>query len=115
MVALLLHLLLLVAPSARPPVITPADAAKHVGDEVVVQGVVDQVSVSTRSETAFLNFGGRYPNHTFNAVIFRAEQPKFPGLKTYEGKAVQVRGVVIIFRGKPEIILDEPAQLRLAE
>jgi len=68
MLALLLSLLSLVAPPT-PPTISPADAAQHVGEFVMVQGTVDQVSVTTRNGT-FLDFGGRYPNYTFTAVIF---------------------------------------------
>jgi hypothetical protein len=50
MLALIVVPLLLAAPTAdNPPVITPVEAAKHVGELVIVQGTVDQVSVSSRS------------------------------------------------------------------
>jgi DNA/RNA endonuclease YhcR with UshA esterase domain len=99
----------------NPPTIPPADAAQHVGELVIVQGVVDQVSVSSRSSTTYLNFGSRYPNHTFAAVIFQAKQSQFPNVQAYEGKKVEVRGVVQLYRGKPEIILNERGQLRVPE
>ena len=116
MLVLILALLSLAAPVADgPPTITPAEAAKHVGELVIVQGTVDQVSVSARSETTFLNFGGKYPNNAFVAVIFKANKERFPNVKACEGKVVQVRGVVQLYRGKPEIILNDPVQLRLPE
>jgi len=96
---------------ADPPTITPAEASKHVGELVVVKGTVDQVSVSL-SETTYLNFGGRYPNHTLTAVISKAKRAQFPNVKSYEGKVAQVRGVVQLYRGEPEITLNEPGQLR---
>jgi hypothetical protein len=61
MLALLLALLPFAAPAENPPTITPADAAKHVGELVIVQGTVDQVSV-TGSQTTYLNFGVRFAN-----------------------------------------------------
>ena len=113
MLALLLALLPLIAAAADgPPTITPAEAAKHVGELVVVQGRVDQVSVSARSETTYLNFGGRHPNHTFSAVVFKSKQPQFPNLLAYEGRVARVQGVVQIYFEKPEIVLSEPGQLR---
>jgi DNA/RNA endonuclease YhcR with UshA esterase domain len=110
MLALLLAAVALVAPVKSPPTITPADAAKHVGEEVVVQGTIDQIAV-TVNLTTHINFGGRYPNHSFTATIFKARQPLFTGVKDYEGKVARVRGVVRLYRGKPEIVLNDPEQL----
>lgn len=97
-----------------PPVITPAEAAQHVGKEVIVQGKVEQV-VTTINMTTHVNFGGRYPDQLFTGKIFKAQQGLFAGVKAFEGKVAQVQGVVRVYRGKPEIGLDEPSQLRLVE
>jgi DNA/RNA endonuclease YhcR with UshA esterase domain len=110
MLALLLAALSLAAPVKIVPTITPAEAAKHVGEQVIVQGTVDQV-VLTVNLTTHINFGGRYPNHVFTATIFKARQSFFSGVKGYEGKVIQVRGVVRLYRGKPEIVLNDPDQL----
>ena len=82
---------------ATPPAITPADAAKYVGKEVVVQGTIDQIAL-TVNLTTHINFGGRYPNHAFTATIFKAKQSLFTGVRDYEGKAVIVQGVVRLYR-----------------
>jgi TonB family protein len=97
---------------AAPPTITPAEASRHVGAEVIVEGTIDQI-VSTVNLTTHINFGGRYPDHVFTATILKAKQPLFTRVKEYEGKVAQVRGVVRLYRGKPEIMLDEPSQLSL--
>ena len=110
MLALLLAALSLVASAQDPPTITPAEAAKHVGELVVVQGTIDQITL-TVNLTTHINFGGRYPNHVFTATILKAKQALFAGVKGYEGKVVQVRGVVRLYRGKPEIMLSEASQL----
>lgn len=99
---------------AGPPVITPAEAAQHVGKEVIVQGKVEQV-VTTINLTTHVNFGGRYPDQLFTGKIFKAQQGLFAGVKAFEGRLAQVQGVVRVYRGKPEIELDEPSQLRLVE
>lgn len=99
---------------AAPPVITPAEAAQHVGKEVIVQGKVEQV-VTTINMTTHVNFGGRYPDQLFTGKIFKAQQGLFAGVKAFEGKIAQVQGVVRVYRGNPEIGLDEPSQLRLVE
>jgi TonB family protein len=111
MLALLMTALPLFA-AVAPPTITPAEAAKHVGEEVVVQGTIDQIA-TTVNLTTHINMGGRYPKHVFTATILRAKQALFTGVKSYEGKPAEVQGVVRLYRGKPEIMLNDASQLRL--
>ena len=109
MLAIVFSALAVLAPATQgPPVITPDQAAKYVGKEVIVQGKITQIALTTH-----INFGGLYPNHVFTATIFKAKQTQFPGVRDYEGKVVQVQGVVHLYRGKPEIVLEERAQIRL--
>lgn len=98
-----------------PAVIAPADAAKHVGEKVTVEGVVVQVSGSIPSEPIYLNFGARYPKQLMAAVVFAANRAAFPDAAKWEGKKVRVTGTVKLYRGKPEIVLDDPAQLTAVE
>ena len=97
-----------------PPVIAPEDAATHVGREVVVRGKISQIVLSVNL-TTHINFGGVYPNHVFTVTIMKANQALFTGVRDYDGKVVQVQGVVHLYKGKPEIVLTERAQIRLAE
>jgi DNA/RNA endonuclease YhcR with UshA esterase domain len=114
MLAMLLSVLAVVVPAQKPPVIAPADAAGHIGEIVIVQGTITQIAV-TVNLTTHINFGGRYPNHVFTATIFKAKQTMFPGVRDFDGKVVQVEGQVHLYRGKPEIVLTEPTQIRLAD
>ena len=114
MIALLPAALSLYAVAAVPT-ITPTEAARHVGQEVIVQGTVSQIA-TTVALTTHINFGGLYPNHVFTATILKARQSLFTGVRQrFEGKVAQVQGTVRLYRGKPEIVIDEPSQLRLAE
>ena len=97
-----------------PQVITPEDAAQHVGQDVVVRGKISQIVLSVNL-TTHINFGGVYPDHVFTVKIFKANQSLLPGIREYDGKVVEVRGVVRLYRGKPEVELTERAQIRLAE
>jgi len=97
------------------PTITPTEAARHVGQEVIVQGTVSQIA-TTVALTTHINFGGLYPNHVFTATILKARQGLFTGVRArFEGKVAQVQGTVRLYRGKPEIVIDEPSQLRLVQ
>jgi hypothetical protein len=115
MLALVFSLLALTAPAApNPPVITPEQAAHHLGEHVIVRGTVTQI-VLTKNLTTHINFGGAYPNHVFAATFFKAKQAQFPGVRDYEGKVVEVEGVVHLSRKKPEIVMIARKQIRLAE
>jgi hypothetical protein len=98
--------------------IAPSDAAARVGQQTTVCGVVDDARhVRTgRLAPTFLNFGGRYPKHRFTAVIFAANRVKFevaPEI-AYLNKRTCVTGSIELYREKPQIVVDEPSQLKLA-
>jgi DNA/RNA endonuclease YhcR with UshA esterase domain len=114
MLALLLCSLMAAAPARTPPIVAPERAASHVGEEIVVQGTITQIVLSVNL-TTHINFGGVYPNHVFTATIFKANQTLFRNVRDLDGKLVQVQGVVRLYRGKPEIVLTQPSQIRPAE
>ena len=91
--------------------ISPQDAAKSVGKQVTVEGVVVQVTHTAESNTTFLNLCAPFPKHCFNAVIFKSAQATFSDAASSEGKKVRVSGVVKLYQGKPEIVLDKREQL----
>ena len=90
---------------------TPQEAAQHIGETATIQGVVVQVSSS--KGTTFINFGGRFPNHIFYAVIFDDYADLFPGVHDLEGRTLAISGEISPYRGKPQIILTSPDQLSL--
>jgi DNA/RNA endonuclease YhcR with UshA esterase domain len=101
---------LFIATGAQAETITPQDASSYVGRSVIVEGVVRQVSTS-RSGTTFINFGGRYPNHVFYAVIFKKYSNRFSNVRSYDGKIVAISGTVSLYKGMPQIILSSPSQI----
>jgi DNA/RNA endonuclease YhcR with UshA esterase domain len=93
-------------------VIAAADAAKHVGETVTVEGTVSAVHADSGSGVTFIDMGGRFPNQTFTGVVFKNDASKFPNMESLIGKVVDITGQVHDFRGRPETILNEPAQLK---
>lgn len=94
--------------------ISPQEASRHVGSLVTVEGEVSQVSTSNGG-TTFINFGGRFPNHVFYAVIFESSAHRFPGVQGLEGQPVAISGTIELYKGKPQIILQSPDQILLIE
>ena len=78
---------------------------------MTVEGTVSEV-YKARSGVTFIDMGGRYPNEVFTGVIFRDEASKFPNVEALDGKTVDITGVVRLYKGKPEIILNDATQLK---
>ena len=107
-------------PSKTVQSISPKDAAKHEGKVATVCGVVSSARYLAEStgrtsshNPTFLNFGGKFPNHDFTAVIFEDNREKFgEPEKSCLNKSVCVTGKIEIYREKPEVVLTEPEQLK---
>ena len=102
------------AVSASAETITPKEAAYYVGEAVTVEGVVSQVSTS-KGGTTFINFGGRFPNHKFYAVIFRSNAGQFSGVHSLQGHTVAISGTIQMYKGKPQIILKSPDKIAIRD
>ncbi len=110
MKALTLVAFLLSSSPALAAAITPQEAASHIGQTVTVEGVAH---VHVARTAAFLDMGGAYPNEDFQAVVFPDHAGAFGDLNRYDGKTVDVTGKIREYRGTPEIVLDNPSQLRV--
>ncbi len=92
------------------PVVNWDDAANYYDREAIVHGKI----VLTRNigEYAFLNF---HPNFrtNFTTLIQSKDFAAFPTPpeRMYRDKYVAVRGRVIKYRGKPEIVIESPAEI----
>ena len=98
---------------ASGAMIPSAEAAAHVGETVIVRGTVAQVS-TVGSGMMFVNFGQPHPNSEFTAVV-RAGTPGFDSLADLQGKEVDVEGTIELHKGRPQIVLTLPANIRAAD
>ena len=93
---------------------TTEDAVKHYGEEATVTGIVTQVS-TPRNGIIYLNMGGKFPDNVFTGVIFKKEAAAFENVKELEGKKVELTGMIVEYKGKPQIILKKPDQIKVVE
>lgn len=91
--------------------IKPSEAASHVGEQARVCGIVASAKYAARSRGAptFLNLGQPYPRQVFTAVIWGRDRSKFAyPPESLRGSSICVRGLVSLYRGKPQIIVHDP-------
>ncbi len=94
--------------------ISARDAKNHIGERVTVCGLVvgTHYAASSRGRPTFINLDQAYPNQIFTIVIWGSDRPKFGRPETsYASKHVCVNGPVTLYRGVPETIAKEPAQI----
>lgn len=100
--------------TASAAVLSPNDAATHVGEDATVCGVVASAHYApgSRGQPTFLNLGHAYPNEDITAVIWGEDRTKFGAPETLQGQRICVNGPITPYRGKPEMILHDAAQLK---
>lgn len=94
--------------------ISSAQARDHIGETATVCGhVADTRYLDSGSHVTFLNFDKPYPNHTFTAFIPADSRAKIgTPEKDYKDKDICVTGKIQDYRGKPEIVVNEPQQIK---
>jgi hypothetical protein len=98
--------------SLGPGVYTDLEAAGHVGETAVVVGTVATVFRSPGGNV-YVNFGADYPRQTFTAVALAPLESWAGRLDGLTGKRVKVRGEIVNYRGRVEIVLRESDQITL--
>lgn len=98
-------------PSNPEAEISPLEAKNYIGRKVIVRGFV--ADVHRTEKVAYLNFVERYPKNPFTAVIFASKFYDFGDIILYEGKQVEVVGLVSEFKGKAQIVLNSNSQIKI--
>jgi len=88
------------------------EAPAHIGEHRCVTGRVNHVYTSPKGNI-FLNFCADYQTCPFVGVIFSSEAYKFPGIQNYKGRTVEITGLLTSYKGRPEIIIDDPTQIEV--
>ena len=97
--------------------VSPKFAKDYIGKLATVCGRVSGTHV-TKSGKILINFGVEYPNELFTAVIMEDDTAKFTDYnpaKFPDNKKICVRGRIIEYKGKPEIIIKSPSQVTFPE
>jgi hypothetical protein len=94
--------------------LTSQQAASHVGENTTVCGTVASAnySVRTKGQPTFLNLDRPYPQQVFTILIWGTDRAKFgtPEVQ-FMGKRLCATGKIELYKGKPEIVATDPAQL----
>jgi len=101
------------ARSSPPPCADIRNAGPQVGKSGCVAGLVLRV-YSARTGNTFLDFCQDYRTCPFTSVIFASDKNKFGDLGSLQGKRVEIRGDIVTYQGRAEIIIRDPQQVRSA-
>jgi hypothetical protein len=112
--AVAIWLATLAAASAGLPRLLSYQAKNHLGENATVCGLVVSTNYleSKRRSPTLLDLDHPYPHQPFTIVIWGADRAKFgKPEESYANKRVCVAGTIIEFRGTPEIVAKDPAQI----
>ena len=89
------------------------EAAKHMNETVMVFDKIAGGKYFENSQTTLLDVGAAHPNELFTIVIKGDDRKKFAAAPETDllNKRVCITGKIIEYKGKPEIIVTEAAQL----
>jgi len=101
----------LVTPAEHGGVVAWQDAAAYVGQTITVEGRIVQ-SKDIGSMT-FLDFSKQ--KNSFVAIVWADDYDKFsqPPARLYANKKVWITGEIVLYKGKPEIIIRDPRQVEV--
>jgi hypothetical protein len=106
--------IVLAACASQAAGLTPAQADAHVGQTATICGTVASTHYAEGSDgqPTFVNLDKPYPDPIFTIVIFGDYRAKFsPPPETWSGRLC-VTGKITSYRGKPEMKVFDPSQVR---
>ena len=96
--------------------LTSSEAREHFGETATVCGEVvsARYADSTKGQPTFLNLDKPYPNQVFTVVVWGNNRSKFGAPENeYKGKRICVTGKITAYAGLPEMVADEPKQIKI--
>lgn len=94
--------------------IAAKEAAKHLNEKVMVCDKVFGGKYLSNANITLVDMGGSHPNELLTLVIKGDDRKKFknPPEEFFRGKKVCVTGQIIDYKGKPEIVITDPGQIK---
>lgn len=98
-------------------VVLACKAGQYLGRELIVEGKVAGAYHDLESNTVFLNLEKAYPNQCFTGIIFSSDLHKFVQSpeEYYLNKTIRIMGEVKEYKGRPQIILENPNQIEIGK
>jgi hypothetical protein len=110
---IILLFVLLIATYSFAQEITPTleNIATFEGKTVTICEEVTGIH-ETKGGNALLNFGKPFPDNAFSVVIFKLDRDAFSyNPITLDSKTICITGTVIMYKGKPEIIVKKESEI----
>jgi micrococcal nuclease len=116
LLATALFLLLFCSIASAQTKIAAKNAAKHIGQTVTIFDKVCSSKLIGNSNMVLLDIGWAHPNQYLTVVIEGKDRAKFNNKpeEYYKGRDVTVTGKIIDYKGKPEIIVSSPDELKVS-
>jgi DNA/RNA endonuclease YhcR with UshA esterase domain len=123
MKTIVLMLCLAIISFIQENVITPAEAAKMIDKDVLLEMKVESSSMDKNKSNMFLNSKSSFKDAGNFTVVVRAganeklkDRHKFKDApKFFKDKTIQVKGKVSTYNDKPQMVVDGSAQLTVIE
>jgi len=106
----------LLSPVQAQKKLSASEAKEHYGENATVCGAVvsTRYATSSKGQPTFLNLEKPYPNQIFTVVIWGSNRSKFKTPEEdYKDKKICITGKITAYDGLPEIIADDPKQIRI--
>lgn len=98
---------------ALPKEIGTAQAAKYYDEDMVVTGVV--VNVSMHPTIGIMELDQPFPDTPMTAVVFDENFGKFGDLQKYQGHHVKISGIITEYHNKPEMVLESSREIKITD
>jgi hypothetical protein len=110
-----LSILLFCSVASAQTKIAAKDASKHIGDTVTISDKIYSTKLIENTNMVLLDMGGSHPDQLLTIVIKGEDRSKFDNKpeEYYKGRNVRVTGILIDYKGKPEIIVSSPQNLKV--
>ena len=95
--------------------ITVKEAAKHLNEKVIICDQIYGGKFLSSSNLTLVDVGGSHPNEVLTLLIKGDDRKKFKAAPEdyFKGKKVCITGTVVDYKGKPEIVITEPEQIKV--
>lgn len=95
--------------------IPASKASKHIGETLKIYGTVSGGRYFENSSTTLINVDGVYPNSALTLFIKGEVRSKFSYKPEdfLKDKKILISGTIISYKDKPEIIINDPEQIRV--
>jgi len=100
----------------NPDAISWDKAFEHIGEHVIICGIVEEVdSASANANPIFVDVGDTYPHERVTGVIWKEYQSAFSDINDMKGQLVYMEGTLYEYDGLPNIELTDPSQIEIVE